>query len=290
MSIGTIILASALTTITLQSLGLFSRIESTSFDHRVGLFRSEQRIHDDVVVILIDEESLAFMASELGRWPWPRAAYRELLEFFALAGAQAFAFDILFSERQVAGEISHDDRTLIDATRQAVHAMQLLESTQTGKKRPLPEEFVNLFAIESDKFTGPYYDDYLLPFDALYQASNGIGFLEIKPDRDGVYRRVRLFNQFADNQVYPSLASALVLPLVGGKNCIEYDQEYTRIGELQIPLDGNGNFLINPYGRVVAYSAAQVFTAMQQIRAGVSEDLDLDPGLFTGKLVLLGAD
>jgi len=267
-------------------------MESASFDHRVGLFRSEQHIHDDVVVILIDEESLEFMTGELGRWPWPRAAYRDLLEFFALAGAQAFAFDILFSERQVAGEISHDDRTLIDATRQAgntVHAMQLLDSTQTGKKRPLPEDFERLFAIESDKFTGPYYDDYLLPFDALYQASNGIGFLEIKPDRDGVYRRVRLFNQFADNQVYPSLASALVLPLVGGKNRIEYDQEYTRIGELQIPLDGDGNFLINPYGRVVAYSSAQVFTAMQQIRAGASEDLVLDPGLFTGKLVLLGA-
>jgi len=58
-----------LTTITLQSLGLFSRMESASFDHRVGLFRADKSIHEDVVVILIDEESLQSMAYELDRWP-----------------------------------------------------------------------------------------------------------------------------------------------------------------------------------------------------------------------------
>jgi adenylate cyclase len=290
--IGSIILAATLTTISLQSLGLFSRIESASFDHRVSLFRSDQRIHEDVVVILIDEESLQSMSNELGRWPWPRAAYRDLLDFFALAGAQAFAFDILFAEQQDADKNNDSDRVLVEATRRAgntVHAMQLLHLAQTNKKRSLPEEFKRLHALESSNFVGPYYDDYLLPFDALYKASRDIGFLEVSPDRDGVYRRIRLFDQFNHNQVFPSLASALVLPLVGDINSITSDQDKVEMGDLKIPLDGDGNYLINPYGYLVAYSAAQVFTAMKQIRAGENENLVLDPKKFTGKLVLLGA-
>jgi len=283
---------SAFATITLQSLGLFSRIESASFDHRVGLFRSDQSIHEDVVVILIDEESLQVMADELGRWPWPRAAYRDLLDFFALAGAQAFAFDILFTEQQDADSNNYNDEVLVEATRRAgntVHAMQLLHSTQTNKKQSLPEEFERLHALESGNFAGPYYNDYLLPFEALYKASRDIGYLEVVPDRDGVYRRIRLFNQFNESQIFPSLASALVLPMVGDKNSIDYGLNKATMGDLETPLDGNGNYLINPYGQLVTYSAARVFAAMQQIRAGETENLVLDPNRFTGKLVLLGA-
>jgi adenylate cyclase len=292
LSIAAIILAATLGTITFQNLGLFSRIESASFDHRVGIFRSDKKIHEDVILILIDEDSLQSMADELGRWPWPRAAYRELLDFFALAGAQTFAFDILLSEQQEADKYNPSDQVLVEATRRAgnaVHAMQLLHSTQTNNQRLLPKEFKRLHALESSNFIGPNYNDYLLPFEALYRASRDIGLLEIKPDRDGVYRRIRLFDQFNGEAVFPSLSSALVLPLVGGGNAISYDREYAVMGGLQIPLDGDGNYLINPYGQLVSYSAAQVFAAMKQIRAGENESLVLDPKLFTGKLVLLGA-
>ena len=98
-----IIIASVLATLLLHSIDFFSRVEFATFDHRVGLFRSDKKIHEDVVVVLIDEESLQSMAGELGRWPWPRAAYVDLLEYFALAGAQALAFDILFTEQQDVG-------------------------------------------------------------------------------------------------------------------------------------------------------------------------------------------
>jgi len=92
------------------------------------------------------------MAGELGRWPWPRSAYRDLLDFFALAGAQAFAFDILFTEQQDVDKNNPSDQALVEATRRAgntVHAMQLLRSIQLNKKRSLPEEFKRLHALES---------------------------------------------------------------------------------------------------------------------------------------------
>ena len=292
ISAALIIITTLVTTGLLQSLDFFSRIESATFDHRIGLFRSEKHIHEDVVVILIDEESLQSMDGELGRWPWPRAAYVDLLDFFALAGAQAFAFDILFAEQQDADKDNYNDRVLVEATRRAghaVHAMQLLHATPDKEQQSLPADFQLKFALESSNFVGPEYNDFLLPIEALYKTSSNIGFLEIAPDRDGVYRRVRLFNQFSGGQIFPSISSALALPLFTENKSISYDLEHAEIGSLQIPLDGDGNYLINPYGQVSTYSAAQVIRSMQQIRSDASETPVLDPKLFEGKLVLLGA-
>ncbi len=292
ISVAAVIILTLLSTFLLQTFGFFDRIESASFDHRVGLYRSETKLHPDVVVVLIDEESLQYMDDIVGRWPWPRATYRELLDFFALADAQAFALDILFVEQQDADADNENDRILIEATRQAgnaVHAMQLLHTELPDKKQPLPEDFARKYALESSNFDGPVYDDYLLPIKALYQASRDVGYLEIVPDRDGVYRRTRLFNRYADGSILPSLASALVLPVFNNGDSIEYTADYARIGTLEVPLDGDGNFLINPYGKLNVYSAAQVIQTMSQIRAGETENLILDPGFFNGKMVLLGA-
>lgn len=110
ISVASIITATVLSTFLFQHFGLFDRIESASFDHRAGMFRSEATIHPDVVVVLIDEDSLQYMDDIVGRWPWPRSTYRDLIEFFALADAQTFALDILFTEQQDASAGNVNDR------------------------------------------------------------------------------------------------------------------------------------------------------------------------------------
>lgn len=99
-----------LVTLLLQSLGVFSRIESASFDHRVGVFRTDKAIHDDIVIVLIDENSLQRLSAKLGRFPWPESVYGDVIDFFALAGAQTVAFDILFTEQQLADSLNKDDQ------------------------------------------------------------------------------------------------------------------------------------------------------------------------------------
>lgn len=49
---------------------------------------------DDVVIVAVDEESLA----ELGRWPWPRENHVELLRQLRKANVAGVAIDILFAE------------------------------------------------------------------------------------------------------------------------------------------------------------------------------------------------
>ncbi len=279
-------------TVWLDASNLFSRLELSSFDHRVAIFRSEKSLHDDVVIVLIDDHSLRELNERFGRWPWPRNAFAELIDFFVLAGAQSLAFDILFSEYELPNRLSEQDLSLVDATQRsgiAVHAMQLLPSGLTGNRQPLPAEFESRFGLQANRYAGPVYDDFLLPFTELYRASRSIGFLEIRPDPDGIFRRLRLFNRHRDGTVLSSLSGAIMLPLLTNEKTIDLVDAEARIGSASIPLDGAGHFLINPYGRVTVYPASQVIRTHEQIRSGQSDDLVLPPELFADKLVLLGA-
>ena len=52
----------------------------------------------DIVLVNIDEKSLAKMEEIAGRFPWPRAVYATLVEGLAPQKPRAIVFDILFSE------------------------------------------------------------------------------------------------------------------------------------------------------------------------------------------------
>jgi adenylate cyclase len=52
----------------------------------------------DIVIVDIDEASLAAMEDTAGSWPWPRAVHAELLQGIARQQPRAIVFDILFSE------------------------------------------------------------------------------------------------------------------------------------------------------------------------------------------------
>ena len=54
------------------------------------------KLPSDVVLVLIDDESLA----QHGRWPWSRTKLAELVTSLSRAGAQVIGLDILLSEPQ----------------------------------------------------------------------------------------------------------------------------------------------------------------------------------------------
>jgi CHASE2 domain-containing sensor protein len=54
-----------------------------------------------IVIVDIDEASLAVMAREYGRWPWPRTVIGELVEGIARQKPKAIVFDVMFSDPDV---------------------------------------------------------------------------------------------------------------------------------------------------------------------------------------------
>jgi adenylate cyclase len=71
------------------------------------LFRADRalgsRAADPAIVVVdIDNRTLRLYQDELGRWPWPRSAHGALLELIAIGEPSLVAFDVLFSEPDLA--------------------------------------------------------------------------------------------------------------------------------------------------------------------------------------------
>ena len=68
-------------------------------DHLVRLHAARHPADEAIVIVDIDEASLARMADEAGRWPWPRSVHGELVEALARQRPRAIVFDIQFIDR-----------------------------------------------------------------------------------------------------------------------------------------------------------------------------------------------
>ncbi len=79
----------------LQALG--NRL-SDAFVREISL---DRQADPDIVVVDIDEKSLARMADSVGSYPWPRAVHGELVEGLARQHPKAILFDILFTDPDI---------------------------------------------------------------------------------------------------------------------------------------------------------------------------------------------
>ena len=57
--------------------------------------KGQEKVSEDIVIVTIDEPSLAIVGKQ---WPWPRSIHAALIENLFAAGARAVALDLLFSE------------------------------------------------------------------------------------------------------------------------------------------------------------------------------------------------
>ena len=79
--------------------GLLSALENRAADHLVRMHATRHVADDDIVIVDIDEASLARMAEEAGRWPWPRSVHGDLVAALARQRPRAIVFDIQFIDR-----------------------------------------------------------------------------------------------------------------------------------------------------------------------------------------------
>jgi adenylate cyclase len=278
--------------------GTFQRLEMMAYDAMVKLKRSDKEAHPDIAIILIDEASIKAMNSLIGRWPWPRTVYADLLDFLSMGGARAVAFDILYTEneRHDGAGLSIGDQIFIEATYaggNVYHAAQILRDIEDDFNkslldRDIPGDFREMFGIKGLKAeeNGPA-NNFYLPIPELYHAARGIGVVEFEPDPDGVYRRTGLLRQYK-NDFYPVMGIA---PLLKGSEAdeITITDESLVLNGTSIPLHGEGKYLINMYGKFNTYSMSGILASLQKILMGDVEDLIVYPDEFEDKIVFISA-
>ena len=174
----------------------------------------------DIVVLDIDEASLAALSPRYGRWPWPREVLAEVASRLEAAGAQAVMFDILFADPDVANPRSEAafDR-YVAASRVSFYPVVRLNPANDGRSR-IPLSLLN-FAVRDPATTGADANGSrtvaILPpyFKSIYDSTRA-GTNNVYPDEDNVVRWYPNYETLAGYRI-PSLpyrmAQALGWPL-----------------------------------------------------------------------------
>lgn len=283
-------------------LGAFNGLESKSYDIRAKVVRKDIKPHSDIALILIDEASLRAMNPLVGRWPWPRSIYGDLLDFLVMGGARAIIFDILFTENEKtvfgSDELGPNDQILVEATAASgnvYHAAQIITDVEDELNKSLldkqmPEDFVTNFSvkqIEKESFEKTGNNNFYLPFRELYQISKGVGVVEFAPDADGVYRKTRLFRHYQGNY-YPIMPVSILLDELQPER-ITRENGNLVFGGIRIPIQEDGSYLINMYNDFNSYSIGGVLASAQKMQQGEVDNLMVSPEEFENKIVLIGA-
>jgi adenylate cyclase len=162
-----------------------------------------------IVVVDIDEASLAALAPQYGRWPWPRQVLAEVATRVEAAGAQAVLFDILFSDPDLANKAADEafDRYVTASRTSFFPIVRLNPQNDTQSKVPVSMlNFATPDVAGDDRKRDLKRTIALIPpyFDSIYESGR-LGTNNILPDVDNVVRWYGNFEVLAGYRI-PSLA------------------------------------------------------------------------------------
>ena len=279
---------SAILFVAAAQLPFLQTIELKTLDFRFRAFPSPRMARTDIVVIVIDEESVQKLQSVLGRWPWPRDAYALILDYLRAGGVRTVAFDILFAEPHL--EKPEADRAFAEAIAKAgnvyLAAAFHRQSVGEGSGAP-PGGWLNPQAVRLPQ-RPLQCEGITLPLAELLVAAKGIGAITIDPDEDGILRRVPTTVVY-QGRAYPSLSLAVALSEGAVRPAgIQSSRIANRVGH--VPLDEEGKLVLTWRGGVQTFPYMQAWRVLRsygQIARG--ETPEIPPETFRDKVVFIGA-
>jgi len=269
-------------------LFIFPLIEDFAYDVAYDYFAPVGSPRD-IILVTIDDISL--QPNHQGRWPWSRRTHAELLR--RLREARVVVFDVIFSEPEryepprdeAAGRRPGPDEAFAQAIREAgnvvLAAHHAVKMEYRGDRAEVDWGYAR--APEQARLPIIQAENLMPPTSPLAEAAAAIGYVDIAPDGDGVYRRVEPLRRGTDGRVYPHIATAAA-QLAAGASGDQVVAGATR-GEIQVadvscPLDAEGRMFIDycgPTGTVDRVAAWQVLEG------------HVLPSRFKDKIVLVGA-
>ena len=188
---------------------------------------------DNLVIVAIDERSLA----QIGRWPWSRQRLADLVDRLHTAGAKAVGLDLLLSEPG-AGDPALGAAIARAGTVALPWGFTMAEG-RSGAFTPLP------------------------PAPAIMAGGPALGHVALRPDADGVVRRVPL-QITLDGRTYPHLQLVLNR-LASGK-----PPRLPTIDSPLLPLHPAGSYRTVPASAVLDGTLPAEFIAGKVVLVGAS--------------------
>ena len=166
----------------------------------------------DIVVVDVDEGSLAAMAADAGRWPWPRSLHGELVQGIAAQQPRAVVFDILFSEPDIfRPDADQYFNETVHQFRNVYFPVARQDPAGDPYGFPLSDLAEALGAIRSGASQADALIDLTLPH-ALAPENWRLGTINFLADPDGVGRRYHVYQEAYGWRI-PSLPARVVQDL-----------------------------------------------------------------------------
>ncbi|MFA5372426.1 MAG: adenylate/guanylate cyclase domain-containing protein, partial [Sideroxydans sp.] len=203
--------------ILLAALELFvlhaaSPLENRLSDAFVRMQVQQLTPDQDIVIVDIDDASLARLEDEAGRWPWPRAIHGELLRGIAAQQPRAIVFDILFSERDQFRPDSDDAfNQALQGTDNVYFPMVRRDAVLDAQGAPAAE-IAPLLGLQRGEQADAAAHIAVLPPLAIDPAHWRVGTINFVEDADGVGRRYQLYTD-AYGWLIPSLPARVAQDL-----------------------------------------------------------------------------
>lgn len=249
-----------------HALHLFAPLKTRFSDVKLAVHALQSEPDRDIVIVDIDEHSLAEMSVSVGRWPWPRSLHAELVEGIERQRPRAIVFDILFSDPDFTRP--EGDQYLADvilATDNTYFPMLLLDAQSAAKGIRL-SQFGSMLGITPGPRAEPSARvSLVLPLPALLETGR-LGVHNAVADKDGVVRRYPIYHDTQGWRI-PSLPARVAAGM-----------------GFQLPLENE--IVLNWHGRALSFSRV----SYADVYADFQRRQPLRPGNeFTGKIVIIGA-
>ena len=242
------------------------RVEYTVLDH---FFRQRPplAVHEDLVLIEIDEESL----QSIGRWPWPLHYHATMIQLLHEWGAKAIIFDFVLKESSASVETKELEAVL--QTTSNVYLPVYLEA------KPEKTYWVHSLPMVLD----PHGEQKQWEHSTgqIERYAKALGHTNAQTDPDGVLRRTAPYLA-AQDQRFPYLGLEVARDVLK-------QQDGTQ-PPLVLPLDEQGKLLINWAGRwekmFPRYAYANLVRSFQATQLG--RQPMIDPAQLKNKICLIG--
>lgn len=243
------------------AVGLLAAMMSGGVLHRLELFagdvlfRLRGPLHDESRLALVAIDDASFAQNHL-QWPWPRGYLARIVETIAAGDPSVIVIDVQFYEPSTPDE----DARLAGAIREAGNVV-LVSNIAAERRQGLALRQLNQ------------------PIPELREAAAAIGLAQFQRDDDGTLRRMLAFGSH-NGELYPSLAMEAARLHLGAESFFVASPDDVWIGSHHVRLDDQYlpvNFRGPAELTIPVYSAYQVADGL------------VDPGMFAGKIVVVGA-
>ncbi|OGI01342.1 MAG: hypothetical protein A2Y25_02480 [Candidatus Melainabacteria bacterium GWF2_37_15] len=297
--------------------GMVNNVEMTLYDHLARLsadnmlaLNEQSKASDDIVILAIDNDSQKLEKDlNIGRWPWPRSVWSDVIDFVSKGAPKCIVFDIRFegkegnssdnikSDTKFANAIKNHKKNIILAF--LLRKQKIFSDNKYIDFIPLRHDLI-LKIEDSDLYKSKDYKNKILDYityldyhplwDEFIENTKYIGATnQVQSNNDSIIRSHRPLYTLANSKVaayVPSLPLAAVLAVLPDEEKKPFKLMHDRIilGKRVIQLDNEGKFFINWHGEHSKHNTYK-FIPISKV---LDKSQRILPDEFKNKIVVIG--